>query len=124
MDQAAYEPNCPAGFQTAPFVLQHGQVDLLIDDVKLLDETIAKILHILVTARGQRVRAPAPEDVVQGAKPADYRPDYTKSRRPDRIQCQDIIEKAFTGFVELAGDGRVGYDRCIRGGLALLDDCP
>ena len=33
----------------------------------------------------------------------------------------DIISKLFTSFVELSGDGRVGRDCCIRGGLALFE---
>jgi acetyl-CoA carboxylase alpha subunit len=36
----------------------------------------------------------------------------------DRPQTQDIIEHLFDGFIELSGDGRVGRDVCIRGGLA------
>ena len=59
-----------------------------------------------------------------GEKPAGYEPDYTRARNPARIQPQDIVERVFEGFVELAGDGRVGYDRCLRGGLALLDGAP
>jgi hypothetical protein len=36
----------------------------------------------------------------------------------DRPQTQDIISNLFDDFVELSGDGRVGRDVCIRGGLA------
>ncbi len=32
-------------------------------------------------------------------------------------QTQDIISNLFSFFVELSGDGRVGRDNCIRGGV-------
>ena len=45
---------------------------------------------------------------------------YAQSRAMTRPQCQDVISEVFDHFVELSGDGRVGDDGCIRGGLALL----
>ena len=36
----------------------------------------------------------------------------------DRPQTQDIIQQVFQSFVELSGDGKVGRDCCIRGGIA------
>eukprot|EP00755_Sulcionema_specki_P005036 Sspe_Gene.31624::Locus_15584_Transcript_1_1_Confidence_1.000_Length_4052::g.31624::m.31624/K01958/PC, pyc; pyruvate carboxylase len=50
--------------------------------------------------------------------------DYTRSRDMTRPQAQDVISKIFTGYVELEGDGRIGSDRCIRGGLGMLRDVP
>ena len=41
-----------------------------------------------------------------------------RSRLIDRPQAQDVISHLFDDFVELSGDGRVGRDVCIRGGLA------
>ena len=41
-----------------------------------------------------------------------------RSRLIDRPQAQDVISNLFDDFVELSGDGRVGRDVCIRGGLA------
>jgi acetyl-CoA carboxylase carboxyl transferase alpha subunit len=46
--------------------------------------------------------------------------DYTTSRSMTRPQCQDMIDSIFSHFVELKGDGRVGGDGCIRGGLAII----
>ena len=52
--------------------------------------------------------------------------DYTRSRHIDRPQTQDIIANVFdaSSFVELSGDGRVGRDVCMRGGLATLSGRP
>jgi acetyl-CoA carboxylase alpha subunit len=52
--------------------------------------------------------------------------DYTRSRRMDRPQTQDIIANIFdnASFVELSGDGCVGRDVCLRGGLATLGGKP
>ena len=36
------------------------------------------------------------------------------------LQTQDIISNLFQHFVELSGDGRMGRDCCIRGGLCSL----
>jgi acetyl-CoA carboxylase carboxyl transferase alpha subunit len=44
--------------------------------------------------------------------------NYTRSRLIDRPQAQDVITHVFSDFVELSGDGRVGRDVCLRGGLA------
>ena len=127
MDQAAYDRDCPPGFQTAPFVQQHGQVDLLVEDERELEDVVVRICSMLAPrARARRFRAPeaygAPSE--EGERPAAYEPDYTRARSPTRIQPQDVVRGVFDAFVELAGDGRVGYDRCIRGGLALLEGAP
>jgi len=46
--------------------------------------------------------------------------NYTNSRKIDRPQSQDIIANLFSSFIEMSGDGRVGKDVCIRGGLATF----
>ena len=46
--------------------------------------------------------------------------NYTKSRQIDRPQTQDVISNVFDSFVELSGDGSLGRDSCIRGGLATF----
>jgi acetyl-CoA carboxylase alpha subunit len=47
--------------------------------------------------------------------------NYTRSRQIDRPQVQDIINNSniFTNYIELSGDGKVGRDVCIRGGIVL-----
>lgn len=37
------------------------------------------------------------------------------------LQTQDIAREVFDNFVELYGDGRVGRDSCIRGGIASFE---
>ena len=39
-------------------------------------------------------------------------------RQMSRPQAQDVISQLFSDFEELVGDGKVGRDACIRGGLA------
>ena len=39
-------------------------------------------------------------------------------------QTQDIIGNIFEHFVELYGDGKVGRDKCIRGGVASFSISP
>jgi len=43
-----------------------------------------------------------------------------RSRDLTRPQPQDLIASLFTDFIELQGDGKVGSDNCIRGGVATL----
>jgi acetyl-CoA carboxylase alpha subunit len=40
------------------------------------------------------------------------------------LQTQDIISNIFQNFVELYGDGKVGRDKCIRGGVASFSITP
>jgi len=80
-------------------------------------------------ARGEANRAANPEAAAKAARAeadavanaaGECSFQYTMAREMDRFQALDFINSVFTGFVELKGDGRVGDDNCIRGGLALL----
>ena len=62
----------------------------------------------------------APEGQGAGRGSTDWC-DYTRSREMTRYQCQDIIGAVCEHFTELEGDGRIGADGCIRGGLAVID---
>merc|ERR1719443_1450877 len=46
--------------------------------------------------------------------------DYRVARELDRFDCDDILRVVFDDYVEMGGDGKVGLDNCLRGGLALL----
>lgn len=50
--------------------------------------------------------------------------DHTTARKIDRFTAPDIIKRVFTSYVALEGDGKVGSDSCLKGGVALLDDQP
>eukprot|EP01064_Diplonema_japonicum_P006183 TRINITY_DN1411_c0_g1_i1.p1 TRINITY_DN1411_c0_g1~~TRINITY_DN1411_c0_g1_i1.p1 ORF type:complete len:1297 (+),score=346.09 TRINITY_DN1411_c0_g1_i1:128-4018(+) len=123
MDQAKYDSECPADFQSAQFLEKHGQLDIVLPLLKgpemdaSIDDTLANVFTVLMG--GKQVRS--------GSTPAPAQPsttsgqDYTKSRSISRPQAQDVISTVFTNFTELEGDGRVGSDRCIRGGFAMFE---
>eukprot|EP01065_Artemidia_motanka_P026732 TRINITY_DN31997_c0_g1_i1.p1 TRINITY_DN31997_c0_g1~~TRINITY_DN31997_c0_g1_i1.p1 ORF type:complete len:1344 (+),score=496.45 TRINITY_DN31997_c0_g1_i1:102-4034(+) len=124
MDQQKYDSECPAAFQSAQYLQDHGQLDIVLplargaalDDS--IDDAVSRCLRVLV----KQVDGLRQPEVVPLAKApsGDVSLDYTRSRQMSRPQAQDVIENVFDLFVELEGDGRVGNDRCIRGGLATL----
>eukprot|EP01059_Diplonema_ambulator_P019996 TRINITY_DN33685_c0_g1_i1.p1 TRINITY_DN33685_c0_g1~~TRINITY_DN33685_c0_g1_i1.p1 ORF type:complete len:1322 (+),score=483.81 TRINITY_DN33685_c0_g1_i1:52-3966(+) len=123
MDQAKYDAECPPEFQSAQFLEKHGQLDVVLPLLKgeemddSIDDSLANILHVLMGGKQVATsKTPSPEQPssVSGQ-------DYTKSRSISRPQAQDVITTIFSNFVELEGDGRVGSDRCIRGGLAMFE---
>eukprot|EP00033_Pygsuia_biforma_P000130 GCRY01000165.1.p1 GENE.GCRY01000165.1~~GCRY01000165.1.p1 ORF type:complete len:1223 (+),score=453.10 GCRY01000165.1:114-3782(+) len=117
-DQAKCDEAQPEGFQSAEFLQKHGQLDIVIEEEKL-DETVSRCFNIIMTSASgalASIEAPAPEKTME--------PDYQKSRHMDRLQAQDLYERVFSSYVELNGDGRVGDDQCLRGGLAFFEGRP
>ncbi|WP_406104431.1 acetyl-CoA carboxylase carboxyltransferase subunit alpha [Micromonospora globbae] len=132
----------PEGFQTADFLLRHGQVDMVVPRRALR----ARLVALLAAARGGRTPAPGPGDP---AAPAARRPvprqqpagagrdtapaDATDgdpwatvrlARHPGRPTTLDYLDSAFDGFVELHGDRLGGDCPAVVGGLARLDGRP
>lgn len=119
MDQAEYDKNCPQGFQSAAWLQDQGQLDIVVDSVADLCPTVASCLRVLLkTAGPSREVTPAPE------VPLNYTPDFTKSRHIRRPQAQDVIQAVFDGFVEMLGDGKQQKDICMQGGLAFFRGAP
>ena len=123
MDQSKYDEECPAEFQSAQFLEKHGQLDVVIPFAKggeldaAVDAKLGEVLAVLIGGAqvvSSTTAAPSAPSTTSGQ-------DYTKSRTISRPQAQDVIAQVFDNFVELEGDGRVGSDRCIRGGLALFE---
>ncbi|WP_433384979.1 acetyl-CoA carboxylase carboxyltransferase subunit alpha [Micromonospora sp. KLBMP9576] len=116
----------PAGFQSADFLLRHGQVDMVVPRHALRGRLVA----LLAAAAGRRPAAaragvPRPEPPVDrpSAPPpdADAWQTVRLARHPGRPTTLDYLETAFDGFVELHGD-RLGADcPAVVGGLARLD---
>lgn len=77
---------------------------------------VASIARVLMNAaagvQGDDVEVP----VTESDKAVPF--NYTNSRRIDRPQAQDVISALFSSYYELSGDGRVGKDICMRGGIA------
>lgn len=139
-NQAKFDAECPTDFQAASFVLKAGQVDMVLKvpkDAKAgqnaIEEKVAVIAHLLTKKANAQLNniqdivpkegpllGPQPED----EKKAAERFNYTRSRVIDRPQTQDIIFNLFDSFVELSGDGKVGKDACLRGGVALFHGIP
>eukprot|EP00475_Leptophrys_vorax_P022259 TRINITY_DN3029_c0_g1_i1.p1 TRINITY_DN3029_c0_g1~~TRINITY_DN3029_c0_g1_i1.p1 ORF type:complete len:1282 (-),score=382.21 TRINITY_DN3029_c0_g1_i1:88-3519(-) len=117
MDQQAYDEACPAGFQTAEYVRDHGQLDIVLENAELLEPTVVKIFDVLKLTQKQMDVA---EREVGEAKEVESleQHNFLNSRKLDRVQGQDILESIFENYVELRGDGMASDDVCIRGGLA------
>eukprot|EP00463_Aulacantha_scolymantha_P006674 TRINITY_DN87_c0_g2_i4.p1 TRINITY_DN87_c0_g2~~TRINITY_DN87_c0_g2_i4.p1 ORF type:complete len:265 (-),score=55.65 TRINITY_DN87_c0_g2_i4:1610-2404(-) len=127
MNQAAYDTECPQGFQTAEYVAENGQLDIVIDDDAELEGLVGDILKIIWRRKTKLACGieSVQEDSIGDQKIEDFiLRDYCMSRKMDRMQVFDIIQQVFSGFIELQGDGAVGSDCCIKGGLALLDNTP
>ncbi|MEV6816001.1 acetyl-CoA carboxylase carboxyltransferase subunit alpha [Micromonospora sp. NPDC051296] len=124
----------PDGFQTAEFLLRHGQVDMVVPRHALR----ARLVAVLAAANGGRrpaVRVGVPGHPPAPPRPAGRPPDPPPTgaaardawetvrlarhlRRPTTL---DYLETAFDGFTELHGD-RLGRDcPAVVGGLARLD---
>ncbi|TDC79669.1 acetyl-CoA carboxylase carboxyltransferase subunit alpha [Micromonospora sp. KC606] len=130
----------PEGFQTAEFLLRHGQVDMVVPRHALRGRLVA----LLAAARAER-RPPLTAAVPRqerppdpGARPAPAGTDRgTRSapagtgadawetvrlaRHPGRPTTLDYLETVFDGFVELHGDRLGGDCPAVVGGLARLD---
>ena len=141
MNQTNYDQECPADFQSAEYLQAHGQLDIVVTkeegetQTDALERTVSDVLVVLQprsVARPDEVGGGSTMIKESDSSSSDERDvspsiapgQYANSRSMVRPQCQDMIEDIFDHFVELSGDGRVGDDGCIRGGLARLDgDC-
>ncbi|MER7458703.1 acetyl-CoA carboxylase carboxyltransferase subunit alpha [Micromonospora sp. NPDC126480] len=119
----------PDGFQTAEFLLRHGQVDMVVPRHALR----GRLAALLAAAAGGRRPAPGVPRPVRppaGAPPTptggerDAWETVRLARHPGRPTTLDYLESAFDGFVELHGD-RLGADcPAVVGGLAELAGRP
>jgi acetyl-CoA carboxylase carboxyl transferase subunit beta len=120
----------PEGFQTAEYLLRHGQVDLVVPRHALR----GRLTALLAAARAGRTPAATarPEPVTAAPRPAaavdrparDAWETVRTARHPGRPTTLDYLDSAFDGFVELHGD-RLGADcPAVVGGLARLDGRP
>ncbi|MFG2052739.1 acetyl-CoA carboxylase carboxyltransferase subunit alpha [Micromonospora sp. NPDC048930] len=124
----------PEGFQTAEFLLRHGQVDMVVPRQALRGRLTALLAAARAGRAGRRRpvprQEPAPRPAPAAAPPAaaglerDAWETVRTARHPGRPTTLDYLETAFDGFVELHGD-RLGADcPAVVGGLARLDGRP
>ncbi|NES13049.1 MULTISPECIES: acetyl-CoA carboxylase carboxyltransferase subunit alpha [unclassified Micromonospora] len=124
----------PEGFQTAEFLLRHGQVDMVVPRHALR----GRLTALLGAARAaRRPPVPRPEPAPRPAPVAgvpapgtaagperDAWETVRTARHAGRPTTLDYLETTFDGFVELHGD-RLGADcPAVVGGLARLDGRP
>jgi acetyl-CoA carboxylase carboxyl transferase alpha subunit/acetyl-CoA carboxylase carboxyl transferase beta subunit len=112
----------PEGFQTAGFLHDHGQLDM-IEPRETLRTSLRKILALHAGAGSDAL----PE--ASGAMPVTD-PDMLAQRDPweivqlarhtDRPNTLEYVSHVFDDFLELRGDRMYGQDAAIVGGLAAL----
>jgi acyl-CoA carboxylase subunit beta len=120
----------PSGFQTAEFLLEKGQIDLIATRGELR-ATLTKLLayHHRAPARGtprapsvmREYRAAPGADQPAHPEPACAWEVVRTARHEHRPRMLDFVKLMFDDFIELHGD-RAGHDdRAIVGGLATID---
>ncbi|KAG9392888.1 pyruvate carboxylase [Carpediemonas membranifera] len=130
MEQDKYDTNCPEGFQSAQFLHNYGQIDMVALDKEDAHKRVATLIQILARRRDspfkvedhtEMLDAPDIADIPPGTPTRPYEADYTHARNIDRYQPTDLVHKLFGAtFIHLAGDGRQGRDDAIQGGIGLL----
>lgn len=149
-NQSRYDQQCPPDFQSASFVRDYGQIDMVLDNFQdgqtSLEEKVG-LIAFLLTINTKETNGEEKDLMIDNddltkkhmlSKLSEYRDNsstssieptsndssvfnYTKSRLIDRPQTQDILHCLLTHFVELSGDGKVGRDNCLRGGVGVFD---
>ncbi|MEV1015721.1 acetyl-CoA carboxylase carboxyltransferase subunit alpha [Micromonospora sp. NPDC049801] len=136
----------PEGFQTADFLLRHGQVDMVVQR-RSLRGRLAALLAAARTGRPARASVPrqeparhherlvdaVPPAVADGQRPPTAAADdgtqpavrdawdtVRTARHPGRPTTLDYLDSVFDGFVELHGDRLGGDCPAIVGGIARL----
>ncbi|GGM06993.1 MULTISPECIES: acetyl-CoA carboxylase carboxyltransferase subunit alpha [Micromonospora] len=128
----------PEGFQTADFLLRHGQVDMVVPR-RALRGRLTALLAATVRPTGPRTGGPgaptvsaapptgsapvpAPAGGARSAPSGDAWETVRTARHPGRPTTLDYLDSVFDGFVELHGDRLGGDCPAVVGGLARLDD--
>jgi acetyl-CoA carboxylase carboxyl transferase subunit beta len=114
----------PDGFQTAGFLLEHGQLDL-VETRETLRVSLRKILDLHATVEGGADLLPdvdGPPPIVDPARVARRDPweVVQLARHADRPNALEYAALVFDDFQELYGDRLFGEDAAIVGGLARL----
>jgi acetyl-CoA carboxylase carboxyl transferase alpha subunit/acetyl-CoA carboxylase carboxyl transferase beta subunit len=127
----------PDGFQTAEFLMEKGQIDLIVPRAEL-PGTVKKLLayHAPTNrgARGAELPHPTPPSgatrdtptgIQGGGQPALTAWDSVQlARHPERPNLLEYLELIFDDFTELHGDRTLRDDPAIIGGLAVLSGYP
>lgn len=124
-NQTLFDQQCPPDFQAASFVYQNGQIDIVLEDQGdsekqqiHAEQVVCSLVSKLMKKDVQTLLSPQSEVSGEVIDANSHEFNYTTSRLMDRPQTQDLISNLFADFVELSGDGKVGRDVCLKGGLA------
>jgi acetyl-CoA carboxylase alpha subunit len=113
-------------------ILFSRQVDVIASSLNDAWDRIWKILSILnipsapsanniytrVEADGAAGTAGSAENNEESDTASASEVNYLNARDLNRFDADDIIENLFEEYVEMGGDGKVGIDSCLRGGIA------
>jgi len=116
----------PDGFQTAEFLLDHGQLDL-VEPRENLRNTLRKILVMHAGAGDRNGSLPATEGAAPLTDPEPLRGQdpwevVQLARHIERPNTLEYISHIFDDFQEFAGDRLFDQDAAIVGGIAKLGD--
>ncbi|KAA6380617.1 MAG: pyruvate carboxylase, partial [Streblomastix strix] len=126
--QDQYDKACPAGFQSAQFLYDHGQLDMLVNSDEEAEAVAIKIFRLLTSTQkgaqqyinsiGELSHLSSEESTTNEREIQNK--DHNRSRKLDRVQAQDIFGNVLKDFIEIRGDGQIGIDSCVHGGIAIL----
>ena len=114
----------PEGFQTAEFLMEKGQIDLIVPRAEL-PNTFKKLLsyHDRRPAEAGAASPRPAEGRSNGAARSETRSAWESvqlARHPDRPNFREYIDLICDSFTELHGDRTFRDDLAVVGGLAML----
>jgi acyl-CoA carboxylase subunit beta len=118
IEQLTGEPP-PAGTHTAEFLLQHGQLDGVVDRARLRG-VLATLLQLFHAHGAVEVRNPTEPYRPPTAPAPSAWPEVQLARREDRPTTADYIRRLMPQFVELHGDRVFGDDPAVIAGIGNL----
>src|SRR4029077_5428773 len=102
----------PAGTHTAEFLLEHGQLDGVVDRARLRG-VLATLLQLFHSRGPSEVRTPHEPYRPATQPPGSPWPEVPLARRDDRPPTVDYIRRLMPQFVELRGDRVFGDDLAV-----------
>ncbi len=109
----------PAGTHTAEFLLEHGQLDGVVDRARLRG-VLATLLQLFHARGPGEVRTPHVPYRPPTSPPPSAWPEVQLARRDDRPTSSDYIRRLMPQFVELRGDRVFGDDHAVIAGIGDL----
>ncbi|HEY3062042.1 MAG TPA: carboxyl transferase domain-containing protein [Chloroflexota bacterium] len=118
IEQLTGEPP-PAGTHTAEFLLEHGQLDAVVDRARLRG-VLATLLQLFHNRGLGDNRALSEPYRPPAAQPTSAWQEVVLARREDRPTAADYIRRLMPQFVELHGDRVFGDDAAVIAGIGDL----